>query len=359
MTNPELPVSTEVESIACLMINGIGDTICVTPALESIRQRYPNAEITFIVRPRLVAIMADNPNVDALILYDTKNGLLKRLSFFLTLFRKKFDLWIDLHVPTFNTTSSNSKDYLRNSIIMRSARPKYRVGYDVPGLSPYLTHRHPIPSDTQLKSSNIIDTTLALTCPPANAHYKKFVAVNDSDRDWLAQALPKSEAPRIILFFGSEQKADLWPITRIQEFLKSLSQQFPGSELIAIGSAYEHELSTSLNEFAATNKLSNFINFIEKATLSQTAALIESCDLFIGTDSGPLHIADALQVPIIALISSKNYVEIWQPITPSAVVLNHQVDCGPCLKADCDFNNKCMDMISSAQVLDEVKKLIS
>lgn len=117
------------------MVNGIGDTICVTPAIEALRQKYPDAELTVIIRPRIVPLVSGNPNIDDVIVYDTGNGVRKRLEFFVALIQKRIDLWVDLHVPTFNTTSSNRRDYFRNSIMMRIARPVYRVGYAAPGLA--------------------------------------------------------------------------------------------------------------------------------------------------------------------------------------------------------------------------------
>ena len=69
-TRSALPSSAEIHKVACLMINGIGDIICVTPALQALRARYPDAEISVIVRPHLRALLTDNPYVSRVLSYE-------------------------------------------------------------------------------------------------------------------------------------------------------------------------------------------------------------------------------------------------------------------------------------------------
>jgi heptosyltransferase-2 len=71
-----------------------------------------------------------------------------------------------------------------------------------------------------------------------------------------------------------------------------------------------------------------------------------------------MHIADALGLPMVALFSSKNYIDIWRPLERRTVVLNHAVECGPCFRAQCPFGNRCMDLIEPREALAAVQDVL-
>jgi|GEM_PF-2627418 len=342
----KLPPASEVRKIACLMINGIGDTVCVTPAVAALRENYPDAELTMIVRPPINDLIVGIPAIDRIIHYETKKGLVRRLSFFWHVYRERFDLWVDLHVPTYNTTYSNDHNFLRNSILMRAASARFRLGYDVPQLSPHLTHRVPVPTNSELQHVNIITTTLAIVSPPPGKQFQKQISIGENDRKWVEDQLPPSGRTRIALFFGSEQPADLWPMEHALDFIRAVSERLPELELVLIGSSFERELSEQIERLRPNLGDAALHNFIERATLSQTGALLESCDAMVATDSGPMHMGDAVGLPTVTLFSSKNYIGIWQPISRPTELLNRHVPCAPCLSGDCDRNNECMRLIS-------------
>lgn len=352
-----MPAPSEIRKIACLMINGIGDIICVTPALEALKTSYPDSEISVIVRPHLHDLIAGNPYVSRVLAYEV-GATWKRLAYLLKLRREKFDLWVDLHAPTFNTMSSNRRDFLRNSLLMRASGARYRLAYALPALVPHLTHAATIPDDATLKSENIVDTTVALIDRAARGRYRKRVPTSDADRRWAANLLPPTQVPRLALFFGSRQAADLWPEAHILEFVAILSRRLPNAEIVLIGGEHETGLARRLEAALAGRTQSRLLNLIGVASFGQTAAALERCHAFVGTDSGATHIADAVGLPIVALFSSKNYPAIWQPVSAGAIVLNHPVDCGPCFKADCPIGNKCMQLVTPQEVLDALLRLI-
>ena len=356
-TRSTLPSAAEIRKVVCLMINGIGDIICVTPALQALRARYPDAEISVIVRPHLRALLTDNPYVSRVLSYEV-GAAWKRLAYLFRLRGEGFDLWVDLHAPTFNTVSSNQRDFLRNALLMWASGARYRLAYGLPPLARHLTHAVPVPNEATLKTENIVDTTVALIDPAARGRYHKFVPTSDADRAWAAHLLPAPSAPRLALFFGSRQAADLWPETHILEFVSLLARHLPNAEIVLIGGEHETGLARRLETALAAPATARFHNLIGKTSFGQTAAVLERCHAFLGTDSGATHIADAVGIPIVALFSSKNYPAIWQPVSTRAVVLNHPVACGPCFKADCPIGNECMQLLSPHEVLETLLQLI-
>ena len=93
-------------------------------------------------------------------------------------------------------------------------------------------------------------------------------------------------------------------------------------------------------------------DFTGRASLGRTAALLSRCDAMVSSDSGPMHIADAMDVPIVALFSTHNYPTIWRPVNGKSVVIYHEIDCGPCWLAACPVGNRCMRNITPQEVFE-------
>ena len=339
------------------MLNGIGDIVCVSPTLQALKQRYPGAKLTVIVRPHLRELLDSSPSVDEVIPYETGRHW-KRPLFMWKLNRRRFDLWVDLHVPTFNTVSSNRRDFTRNAWIMRAAAARFRRAYAVPELAPWLSHPLALPTAAALGSTNIVDTTLELADATADHSFCKYIPVAADDHAWAANELPDREGPRVALFFGSRQAADLWPDARILEFIALLDAALPDAELVLIGGEHERALTALLAERTDGSRRRAPRDFICRASLPRTAALLARCDTIVATDSGPMHVADAMRIPIVALFSSKNHPAIWRPIEPRSLLINHAVACGPCFRATCPVSNKCMDMITPGEVLAALEQLL-
>ena len=352
-----LPTREEVRRIGCLMLNGIGDILCVTPMLEALKERYPEAQLTMMIRPHLRALVEGNPFVDKLIFYDTARSL-KRLVFLWEVRRQKFDLWIDLHVPTFNTVFRDERDLFRNAFLMRASGATYQLAYAVPQLRRYLSHPVPLPQEHERTSTNIVDTTLALIDPGPKRRYKKHMPISDSNRAWAERVLAPRHGPRIGLFIGGRQSAKIWPQRRVMDFVALLFEEIPDAELVLLGDEHETALAEAIvSSFSETTR-SRVRNLVCKADLGQMAAALERCRAVVSTDSGPMHIADAGEIPMVVLFSSHNWPAIWRPMNPNARVINHPVECGPCFQATCHLGNKCMDLIDPREALDALLQVL-
>lgn len=345
-----LPDNHKVKTICCLILADIGDIMVCTPTITAIKERYPNAVLSVIVRKQFARLLKNNPNVDELIEYNQASSLTK-LSLLLRLFIRRCDLWFDLHVPTFNTISSNDSVFSRNELLRRVLRPRYSVGYRLL-VKQKLSHPLPVPSPDQLKRENIVQTTLRLIEQEDHYHrFPKLFRISSSELAWATGELAQCKGMKIGLFFGSKQSADIWPQEHIEACIRMLLTKIPGAHLILIGGKLEQTTAQQLLFGLTPIERERVLNFCGKSDLGQSAALISQCTLLISTDAGPLHLADALQVPIVALFSSKNYPTIWQPMYSQYRLLNQPMACGPCFSATCSQSTSCMSLIRPEQVL--------
>jgi ADP-heptose:LPS heptosyltransferase len=356
MTPRAAPDPREVRTIGCLMLNGVGDIVCVTPAVEALKARYPDARLSIMIRPHLRDLVERNPAVDEVIAFG-QGSIGRRLSFLREMRRRRFDLWVDLHTPTFNTMTSNRRNFVRNALLMRLSGSKYRRAYAVPELARHLTHPLAVPEAARLRADNVVDLTLALAWPePGRPHALSFTLL-PAERTWAEGELPGS-GPRVALYLGTRQPSKAWPLAHCVRFVEMVLAQMPEVELVVIGDRTDAALAGTLRAALDPARAGRMRDLTGRATFGQTAALLERCRAIVSTDSGPMHIADAMDLPIVALFSTHNYPTIWSPVNGKSIVVYHEIECGPCFLAECPVGNRCMANITPEEAFAALAQLL-
>ena len=98
------------------------------------------------------------------------------------------------------------------------------------------------------------------------------------------------------------------------------------------------------------------LNMAGKTDVRQLMALIKRCNFFITNDSGPMHIAAAFGVPLVAVFGSTDSSATY-PLAKHAVVVRQAVDCSPCMKRECPTDHRCMTAVTPEMVLEAAERL--
>lgn len=355
MNKSELPSCDQVQHIVCLLLGEIGDALVCTPTLLALRRHYPKAHLELIARPAVVAMLEPGRLIDTFQVFDATNHI-ARLKFLWRLRHRPCDLWVDLQAPTFNTFGSDARIDRRNTLLRRIARSRFQRVFTSDPRSVKISHPVPAPQRAVLEQENIVDTTLRLIAevPAAQKEKLKHLGISPEAQVWANDWWHSSgltNATVLGLFFGAKQPAKFWPLEQVQSLIILWLDLHGQNSLVIFGAAHE-EASTRvlLNSLPEAHR-SRVISAVSACNLTQTAALMQRCDVMVCTDSGPMHMADALQCPLIALMSHHNHQGIWAPVSPNATVIAKQVACGPCYKDTCDRGNACMAQISAGEVL--------
>ncbi len=349
MAGPHLPPPAEIRSIVCLMLGEIGDLVVVLPTIEALRERYPDARVTLIIRGFLADLVRADPRIDELFLLRAKTPVAK-VAFVARLALRRWDMWVDLHTPTFNTVSSNGDVFRRNARLMKAAGCRFRLGFAMPETARYLTHARPSPGPATLAQENIVETTARLVGGASRPKRMFVPAADHAEATRLLVERNAANAASIALFFGAKQDAKVWPYENVARFIALLAGALPGLNLLLVGGPAEAALFRRLAGDEALARPARLINLIGASSLGVTMALLSRCRAAVMTDSGPMHIADALGIPLVALFSAHNH-PVWHPTAPRSVVLRELVECGPCFKATCPKENLCMSRITPEAVL--------
>lgn len=136
------------------------------------------------------------------------------------------------------------------------------------------------------------------------------------------------------------------------ERFRELTTRFPEAYFLFFGdeqgSAIVHQICQGLP--------ASVINLAGKTTLRELMALLVCCDLFLTNDSGPMHIAAALQVPLIALFGSTN--EIATGPYKQGTLIHKHAPCSPCYKRVCPIDFRCMTSITVDEVADKLRHFL-
>ena len=296
-----------VKSVLVVRTDEIGDVVLTTPFLRELRRNLPDAWITLIVKPAVLALMETCPYVDEVLPFAIKIGkrslplikyLVLPLFAYRHLWRRRFDLALS---PRWDTDSSHA------TWLMYFSGAPWRVGFSErtdPDKS-YYNHNY-----DRLRTHSLDDATLKHEVE-RDLDLLRFVGARvEEDRleVWLQQddlaharsVLSKhgvlASDLRIALVPGALRARKVWPKENYIELARWLCKAF-GARVVLIGGADEAVLGEALHAELGEG----VINQIGKTSLRQAAALLRQCDLYVGADTGPMHIAAALGLPVVEI----------------------------------------------------------
>ena len=339
----------DFNNILIIKPSSIGDVIHALPFLKAIRGRYPNAAISWLINRGIDEIIRDNPNLDEVILFDRKRwggfddigykfrGLTE---FIRELRRKRFDLVIDL------------QGLFRSGLIAYLSGAGYRIGFaNAREFSPifynYKVSHPPI-------EMHAVDRYLLIAKELGADINKKDFKINipEKEKGYAAGLISRiKKRPLIAINPSARWEAKMWPLKRYAELIDTIAAKLKAQPFL-IGSK---EDEVRINELLSMVQ-SKPLNLSGKTSLLQLSALLKKADLLITNDSGPMHIAAAVETPVVAIFGPTRPVRTG-PYGNGHVVLQSSLSCVNCLKKRCN-DLKCMEAIAVDDVLTAVKGIL-
>ncbi len=312
--------------ILIIRLSSLGDIILTQPIAASLRQAYPNAQIDFITKPIFKPIVEKFGCIDNIIDWDESFSCLRNIS------KSKYDICIDLHAKfnTFlikifchakKTSTYNKKHKLRKAIVQHKTNAKISSTVDLYYSAlekikiPYTAHKPQLKIPIQKKSSQIT----------------------------------------IGIFPGATYKTKQYPPQKLIELI----QLFPKDWNVKLfGSPSEIKLSSEITN----NCKRNIEDLTGKLNFDQLFYEVNNLDVVITNDSGPMHIAAALNKPQIAIFGATDPVLGFAPMNSKAVIINQTLKCKPCSlhgSNSCPKEHfKCMLSHDNQQIYSNIQKLL-
>jgi ADP-heptose:LPS heptosyltransferase len=335
----------EPQRILLVNLAHIGDVLLTTPAIAAVRARFPQAHMAMLVAPWSREVIAHNPRLNEVMMHraswwDRSRGspyLVPREFFSLVreLRQKKFD-WV-----------INFKSFFQENLAFALAGIPRRVGYGLYGGGFLQTDCLPFAWQQHVVLQHLTLTD-AVGAHASNPKLEMFVSHDDerSAESWLSQI---SVSRWIAMHVGAGYPSKLWPIERYAQLANVLAEKYDAA-IVLVGGKDDLPLIAQMQ----TTLRAPHAVVAGQASISQTAAVIQHCAIFVGNDSGPAHLAAAMKVPTVTLFSGENDAALWRPYGERVTALQHKPVCWLCGLRVCNRDHVCMTEISVEQVMNAI-----
>ncbi len=365
------PPVLHLRSILVVKLADIGDVITSTPALRALRQTYPQARLDILVTPHSAPALTGTRLVDDIIRFDKFQfdrpadalrpaSLRTAVRLAATLRRRRYDAVVILHHLTLPFGR------LKYAALAFAAGARMRAGLDN-GHGWFLTHRahdagfgalHEVQYWLQVVGAlgaRTDDLSLSAPIAPEAEEWAEQVLVR-----WMTAV---GRRPFAVIHPGSGgySLARRWPVERFAQLARELMRRHDLG-LVLVGTAGDNveELARQCPDTA--------LNLAGQTSLPQLSAVLRRAALFVGADSGVMHLAVAAGAPVIALFGPTN-ADAWGPWTAGrsrAIVLQAGLPCQPCAYVGYAIGRRegcstmeCMHAIQVEDVLRAVEAILA
>jgi len=328
------------------MPNWIGDAVLARPALESLRRNYPKAGIWLLAADWVKDLFQGNGLLAGILPLGQARGpraLARRAR---ELKAQGFDVGLLL---------TNS---FASALLFSLARIPQRWGYRRDGRGLLLTQGIPVPEFGPPKHQvhYYLDLLKGLGLKVAAPELR--TSLPEEDKHAAGQSLRalglNLKRPLVILNPGAAYgPAKRWPAERFAA-LGALLQQKKKAEILITGSPAEEKLAADI----ASRLPRRPAVLAGQTSLRQLLGFIGQAQLFVTNDTGPMHLANILSVPVVALFGPTDPA-VTGPFHPPAIVMKKEAACWPCFYRACPYDHRCLTDIQTEEVWAEAQKFLA
>jgi heptosyltransferase-1 len=323
--------------VLLIRLRRIGDIILTTPAVRALRTALPRAELVYVVEEPYRKLVEGNPDIDRIVAVPKGAARREFLALACALRKEGFDAVIDFHGGP------------RASLLALLSGAKVKAGYAVKYRGLFYDVRVPrAPEQGRIHS--------------VENHVNLVRALGVEVGEIPGLVLPRGQAPildlqgcgpYIVLHIGAGNRFRYWGTDNLVRLVRLLGEA-EGTRVALIGGAEDKAAEAEI-----LGRVPGTLSYVGALDLAGTAELIRQATVFVGPDSGPMHIAAAVGTPVVAWFGPTlpaNFAP-WKP-AGGARIIEKDLDCRPCKQRTCvhgDF--RCLQLITPEEVRSQVEKL--
>ncbi len=329
-------------------MSAIGDVVQTLPALEALKKNYPDSEITWVVEEAASGILEGHPLINHLSVSKRKKwlrmiknpftaakGFEQMIRFVRELRSIRYDIAIDF------------QGLFKSGIVIGLAQAGRKIGFDRTRefsfvflnekLPPYDVEKHAL--------ERYLDLARYLGAKDPSPRCSLSIDREREDIKNRLEGIRDRVRMLVVVNPGARWATKLWPEKNFAELADRLIRE-RNAVIVFSGSGEDR----AVNDRILSMMEEKAANLAGETTLKELAALAFLSDLFITTDTGPMHLAAAAGARVVALFGPT---APWRtgPYGPSHIVVRTGIDCSPCFQRQCDINMECMSGISVEEVM--------
>ena len=335
----------------CVKLADIGDVLLCTPAIRALRTRWPDAQIDLLTPPSSAAVLRHAPELDETLVFnkfpfDTLGSLFDlktvggALGFLIGLARRRYDAILIFHHYTLRFGA------LKFAAVALASRAPLRAGLDTAGRGWFLTHKVADRGfGVQHEAEYWLDVAAQAGSLPRPADRRPRLPLTGADHAAATALLSElglpGKGPLIAVHPGAGwySPARRWPAAHFSALVTRLVRE-RDAEVLLLGGPDELALAAEVQAGVADDARRHVHAVAGRTAIAATGALVQRCALFIGNDSGPLHIATAVGAPALGIFGLSNW-QAFGPYVPgtgsAAAIIRRDLPCQPCLYRGLDL----------------------
>ena len=332
----------DAQRILLVLHGSIGDVTRALPLARLLRAGYPKAFIAWSVEPPSAPLLEGNPAIDEVILFDRRHWWKSFWGFLRQIRQRKFDLVLDL------------QRHLKSAVISRASGAPQRLGF----------HR------ADAKECNWLFNNLFIErCGNSISkldHYLKFAeflglpkaplqwdfALTDAERKCVDQHLADVDLPFAVLFLGTRWESKNWFADQIAA-CAGLLRRDHRLAVVLLGGVNDRQLGEQTLALVDPG----VVNLAGRTSLREAMGIIARAKVAVGPDTGLMHIAAALHVPVISLWGATDPARTG-PYGFEGLAIKGAAPCSPCYRKRCSIGRQCMRSIGTDDIAEKLKRVI-
>ncbi len=358
----------QIQKVLVLQLTDIGDVILTSPFLRELRRYLPHAWIVLVVQPRMFNLVEKCPHVNEVLPFDWRAVKNWNISFngclqwwLQSADIAKHHLWKhDLDIAI-STRWNNDPCQAASITLMYLSGAPLRIGYrDTPqdqkrlrlkGMNRFIT-QGPLRDFPQHEVDRQLDILRFLGANPIDSGLEVWTTQDDeSFAQDVLNRFHVTESDSLIAFApGATWSFRRWPSSRFIELGRWLQESY-NAYILIIGGKGDRNLANQIEQKMHGRQT---VNLAGKTTLREMASVLKRCKLFIGNDSGPLHVATAAGVPVIGLFGPGEY-QRFKPWGDNHEAISLGLSCSPCSENCLFYDPRCIKGIT----VNQVKEILS
>jgi ADP-heptose:LPS heptosyltransferase len=353
-------------NVLLIRLRLIGDVVFTTPSIRALRQAFPDARLSYLVEPAAAPVVRQNPHVDDVLVIERRQGLRRIVDdvrWGRLLRTRRYDLVVDFHGGP------------RSARLARATRAPVRIGYTVAGRAVYTQQ---VPRARELRPRHSVENQWDLI----RGLHPMLDRDPDRTRDPVEMPIDPDAARRVRVRLDAIGVTPAHEVVVVHVSAGNPFRRWPEEAFIAASAAIARRsasrriiLTAGPSDRAAAARIvvqvrqrlgtvgADAVFDLDDLDLAELHALIAQAALFVGGDSGPLHVAATTPVPIVGIYGPTLVQRSapWRdPDLPTASVDGGALACRPCEQRACapgDF--RCLTHIPAAQVVDAAERMLA
>ena len=330
----------KIKKILIIKFGGMGDLLLSTPVLPNLRDYFPEATIHYLTLRRSRDILMDNQYISRVITYDPDEDK----SFFTikNIRKQKYDLVIDLFCNP------------RTALITFCSGAKYRYGFDFRGrnyaYNIKMKGRGGIVHNVEFNLDALRELDIPISSKKLNI---SVTVVHEEFANEFIEKYKIDSKNIIAISLTGNWEAKKYKTQDYIELMEKINQKYNVNFVLIWGNENE---KIECEKIHNVYKKNSFI--IPDSPIRYLGAIIKKCDLLIGNDSGPMHIAVAQGIPVLGIYGPTNPALQGPYGENNLTVVNNNIDCLYCNLIDCNIGNICMTELPKDSIMEKLNELI-